>query len=248
MSLAELRQRIHRAKIKFRYRRSVLFNPSIIVVKMQPTLHFGMHGSGVLDPAIMKYESINQFYVQFVVRQFPEPLSVFIGENLLAISNHPDFPAIPTPRFSYVIVRTVEMPIVEEKALYVSIIFVFQHGFTDLRVVLFMHDFISLDVKSPIRIRSNSAERFIGFKSKRPSTCPLALIPNGFDDSDLGGIDTADKVQGRILRLADGYHYFVTQRKDGGNGFDNRVIKLYRISNDGKTTDLHLTIPCKSSD
>src|SRR5574343_1754188 len=113
-----------------------------------------------LYPAIVIYISINGLHFNFI-SLLSESLCVFIGLNGFVVSNHPYFISVPGSAISYIIVCPIKMQVPEQKTFYSLILQMHFTTCSDGCMVLLVHHFITLYIKSPVKFSGYQLQGFI---------------------------------------------------------------------------------------
>src|SRR5574343_119274 len=107
-----------------------------------------------LYPAIVIYISINGLHFNFI-SLLSESLCVFIGLNGLVVSNHPYFISVPGSAITYIIVCAIKMQVFKQEPFHTLIILICFTTCSDGGMVLLVHHFITLYIKSPVKFSGN---------------------------------------------------------------------------------------------
>ncbi len=111
------------------------------------------------------------------------------------------------------------------------------HGAAKDRHIVFVQDFIRLDVERPVAL--TVAERDVGLLRINQAVLAQRFVPDRLDDVDLGMRDRPDELQRPVIAPTDVHNEFVAERQGGPNGLHHRIIVFHRIAAKSKPADLH---------
>jgi len=101
------------------------------------------------------------------------------------------------------------MEVVKQQTIYFVVVLVLCHCIENIRMIGFVHDFITLNIDGPVGCWVNGSERFICLDSEHPSILAQGVVPGGLDDLDFR-IDVLYEPKGVVVWVAHGYHNFIT--------------------------------------
>ena len=166
-----------------------------------------------------------------------ESLCALPGSYADAVADDAYLVAIPVARGLVVVVVAVEVSVAEQKPFDLTDILVASHLFDEDRQILLVYDLVGLEVEAPVA--GTGIERDVGLDRIDRAMYEVLRIPDGFDDSEFVAPDVPEHLGGIVLRIPGGHDEFVTDRQNGGDRLDDRVVKLDRVADEGEATDFH---------
>ncbi len=131
------------------------------------------------------------------------------------VADNTDFFSVPPAGVSNELITAVEVQKIEEKSLDALVVLVLFQQTADIVQIVFVDDFIRLNVKSPIS--GDGVKSDIALLGKDFSTCAQVFVPDGIDYLYFGGSDGQNGFARAVGGIADGNDEFVA---DGQNGLD----------------------------
>lgn len=136
---------------------------------------------------------------------------------------------------------SVKVKVVEDKRFDAAIVLVTLHVSPDGRKILFMHNFVALEIKGPVSGTIEQGDRFLLAVVEAANAIVIAkvLVPLRLDDSELGFVHPQEYFPGVVLARTQGNDKLIDNREDGPNRLYKRIAEKLPIAKKGKSADSH---------
>ncbi len=167
-------------------------------------------------------------------------LGVAEASKLRHVADDPDVPGLPLPAALDREVGPVEVEVIEDQPFDFGRVRVSLGEPSDSRKVVFVDHFVGLKVKYPLTLRV--ADSLVGFHGQNTAAFAERLVPAAFVNVHLRVVDRARHRQRIVFAFADEEDILVDDRQDRADSFDQRVIELDGVPDEGYAGDERVVI------